>query len=87
MSLIADAPRSAAAIAAQDFELLVLKRDSLLKLIEAADLIMRLMVRIVVDRSRDAPRWMREGDSSIPEISKVLKLAFSEVRELALRRI
>ena len=87
MSLIAHAPRSATAIAAEDSELLVLKRDRLLKPIEAADPIMRLMIRMIVDRVRDAPCWMREGDSSIPEISKERELAFDEVRELAFGRI
>ncbi len=87
MSLIADAPRSATAIAAEDSELLVLKRDRLLKPIEAADPIMRLMIQMIVDRLRDAPRWMKEGDASLPEVSKARQKAFDEVRELALRRI
>jgi len=87
MSLIADAPRSATAIAAEDSELLVLKRDRLLKPIEAADPIMRLMIQMIVDRLRDAPRWMKEGDASQPEVSKARQKAFDEVRELALRRI
>lgn len=87
MSLIDDAPRSATAIAVEDAELLVLKRDRLLKPIEAADPIMRLMIQMIVDRLRDAPRWMREGDTSLPEVSKARQAAFDEVRELALRRI
>lgn len=87
MSLIADAPRSATAVAAEDSELLVLKRDRLLKPIEAADPIMRLMIQMIVDRLRDAPRWMREGDISSPEVSNARQKAFDEVRELALRRI
>ncbi len=87
MSLIADAPRSATAIAAEESELLVLKRDRLLKPIEAADPIMRLMIQMIVDRLRDAPRWMQEGDGSTPDISNARQLAFDEVRELALRRI
>lgn len=87
MSLIADAPRSATAIATEESELLVLKRDRLMKPIEAADPIMRLMIQMIVDRLRDAPRWMQEGDGSISDISKARQLAFDEVRELALRRI
>ena len=70
MSLIADAPRSATAIASVESELLVLKRDRLLKPIEAADPIMRLMIQMIVDRLRGAPRWMREGDTNSPELSK-----------------
>lgn len=87
MSLIADAPRSATAIAATDSELLVLKRDRLLKPIESADPIMRLMIQMIVDRLRDAPRWMRENKNSIPTIGNARHEAFGEVRELALRRI
>ena len=87
MSLIADAPRSATAIAVEASELLVLKRDRLLKPIEAADPIMRLMIQMIVDRLRDAPRWMKEGDSSIPSVSEARQKAFDEVRDLALRRI
>ena len=51
-------------------ELLVLKRDRLLKPIEAADPIMQLMIQMIVDRLRDAPRWMREGDTTSSEMSK-----------------
>ena len=87
MSLIADAPRSATAIASVESELLVLKRDRLLKPIEAADPIMRLMIQMIVDRLRGAPRWMREGDTSSPELSKARQKAFDDVRDLALRRI
>ena len=87
MSLIADAPRSATAVAVEDSELLVLKRDRLLKPIEAADPIMRLMIQMIVDRLRDAPRWMREGKHSTPAISNARQKNFDEVRELALRRI
>ncbi|MEC8200563.1 MAG: cyclic nucleotide-binding domain-containing protein, partial [Pseudomonadota bacterium] len=87
MSLIADAPRSATAIASVESELLVLKRDRLLKPIEAADPIMRLMIQMIVDRLRGAPRWMREGDTNSPELSKARQKAFDDVRDLALRRI
>ena len=77
MSLIADAPRSATAIASVESELLVLKRDRLLKPIEAADPIMRLMIQMIVDRLRDAPRWMREGDTSSSEMSKARQKALT----------
>ena len=87
MSLIADAPRSATAIASVESELLVLKRDRLLKPVEAADPIMRLMIQMIVDRLRGAPRWMREGDTNSPELSKARQKAFDDVRDLALRRI
>ena len=50
MALIADAPRSATAVAVEDSELLVLKRDHLLKPTEAADPIMRSMIQMIVDR-------------------------------------
>lgn len=87
MSLIANAPRSATAVAAKDSELLVLKRDRLLKPIESADPIMRLMIQMIVDRLRDAPRWMRESANSTSVIGNARHETFDEVRELALRRI
>ena len=87
MALIADAPRSATATAAEASELLVLRRDRLLKPIEAADPIMRLMIQMIVDRLRDAPRWMSGDTTSIPEVSNARQRTFVEVRDLALRRI
>ena len=42
---------------------------------------------MIVDRLRDAPRWMREGEHSTPAISNARQKNFDEVRELALRRI
>lgn len=87
MALIADAPRSATATALEESELLVLRRDRLLKPIEAADPIMRLMIQMIVDRLRDAPRWMAGDTTAIPAVSEVRRKTFEEVRDLALKRI
>ncbi len=87
MALIDDSVRSATAMAVEDTELLVLKRDRLMRPIEAADPIMRLMLKMIVDRLRDVPRWLSNQKILPREVSESRQRAFEEVRELALRRI
>ena len=87
ISLIAEAPRSATAIALQDAELLVLTRDRLLKPIEAADPIMRLMIQIIVNRLRDVPRLIQNNDTASLKICKAQQNSFEKVCGLALQRI
>ena len=87
MALSDDSVRSATARAVEDTELLVLKRDRLMRPIEAADPIMRLMLKMIVDRLRDVPRWLSNQKILPREVSESRQRAFEEVRELALRRI
>ncbi|MDF1722543.1 MAG: EAL domain-containing protein [Minwuia sp.] len=88
MALIANAPRSASALATVNTRLLVVRRGRLMKPIENADPVMRLMIQIIVERLSDASRWMSGTESSVPEaIQQARREAFGEVRDIALGRL
>ncbi len=88
MALIANAPRSASALAREDTRLLVVRRGRLMKPIENADPVMRLMIQMIVERLSDASRWMSGSDKTVPDAVRAARReAFEEVRDIALRRL
>lgn len=88
MALIANAPRSASAMAREDTRLLVVRRGRLMKPIENADPVMRLMIQMIVERLSDASRWMSGTSKTVPDAVRVARReAFEEVRDIALRRL
>lgn len=88
MALIANAPRSASALAREDTRLLVVRRGRLMKPIENADPVMRLMIQMIVERLSDASRWMSGSSKTVPDAVRVARReAFEEVRDIALRRL
>ncbi len=83
MSMIDDAPRSASVTAIEHTEVVVMQRSRFQKPIMAADPLMNMLMRVMVNRFRDAQRKMsgtRDGPSEFDP-------ALEEARQLALRRI
>lgn len=83
MSIIDDAPRSATVTALTDTELVVVQRARFQKPIAAANPLMKLLLRVVLSRFRDAQRQL----SGLRDNSKRPDTSLEEVRNLALKRI
>ena len=83
MSIIDDAPRSATVTALSDTELVVVQRARFQKPIAAANPLMKLLLRVVLSRFRDAQRQL----SGLRDNSKRPDTSLEEVRMLALKRI
>ncbi|WP_416899934.1 MAG: EAL domain-containing protein [Minwuia sp.] len=86
MALIANAPRSATARALKGTTLLVLRRNRLMKPIEKADPLTRLMLQMMTERLNEASRGMA-GHNEGPGQTEAGRKALEEVRDIALRRV
>ncbi|WP_417512888.1 EAL domain-containing protein [Minwuia sp.] len=86
MALIANAPRSATARALRSTTLLVLRRNRLMKPIENADPLTRLMLQMMSERLTEASR--RAGGRRVTDrATEAGQIALQKVRDLALKRI
>ncbi|MEQ8665585.1 MAG: EAL domain-containing protein [Rhodospirillales bacterium] len=83
MSIIDDAPRSATVTAVADTALVVVQRARFQKPIAAANPLMKLLLRVVLSRFRDAQRQL----SGLRDNSRTPDTSLEEVRKLALKRI
>lgn len=86
MALIANAPRSATATAVGRCTLLVLRRHRLMKPIERADPLTRLLLQMMAERLNGASRWMA-GSTDQQPASDAHRAALEAVRDLALKRV
>ncbi len=83
MSMIDDAPRSATIIALEETEVVVMQRSRFQRPIMAADPLMNMLMRVMVNRFRVAQRKMAGMGDSSAEYDPALE----EARQMALRRI
>ncbi len=83
MSMIDDAPRSATVTALTETELVVVQRARFQQPISAANPLMRMLLRVVLARFRDAQRQL----SGLRTEVNMRDSSLDEVRDLALRRI
>lgn len=83
MSMIDDAPRSATITAIEETEVVVMQRSRFQRPIMAADPLMNMLMRVMVNRFRAAQRKM----SGLQIGPAVFDPALEEARQLALRRI
>lgn len=83
MSIIDDAPRSATVTALTETELVVVQRARFQKPIAAANPLMKLLLRVVLSRFRDAQRQL----SGLRDNRRSPDISLEEVRNLALKRI
>ncbi|NQV99029.1 MAG: EAL domain-containing protein [Rhodospirillales bacterium] len=83
MSMIDDAPRSATVTALEDTEVVVMQRSRFQRPIMAADPLMNMLMRVMVNRFREAQRKMSGLRDGPPDFDPTLEQA----RQIALRRI
>lgn len=83
MSMIDDAPRSATITAIEETEVVVMQRSRFQGPLVAADPLMNMLMRVMVNRFREAQRKMSGMREGPPEFDPTLE----EARQIALRRI
>lgn len=83
MSIIDDAPRSATVRAVTETELVVVQRARFQQPIAAANPLMKLLLRVVLSRFRDAQRQL----SGLNTSGSTIDTSLEEVRAMALKRI